>query len=478
MASISYSIGAKFDEVSSVAIPIPNYGGEGVFHMAYDNGAGEIYFENVATLEGFVITAGLENYALKYDFSDNLIGVSLVGGANGDLMIGSSGDNTMIGGGGDDTILAGAGYDEMSGGDGIDTLSYERSATGVSVYLFDGDVYGGATGDVFNGFENLRGSSQNDWLSGDDDANMIEGWGGSDTIMALGGDDRIVLRGAEFGLGLVDGGGGRDILTLEGGLTYAFAAGSITNVEQVNVGDGSVADFSALDATPGMFRSASVAEGGSDITTTAFGEAIRLGQGHDTLDAGAGADQIYVYADGSSTIDGGDGSDRLYIQSGSYNFNDETLKNVEFITVRGGANVDIGGMSTAMNIISTSSLDSGGSFLWGGAGNDVIRLGAGEDQVSGGFGDDRLFGGAGSDTFNYSFIGFGRDQVTADLSSDRFSIHRVAESLDDLNYRVAANGQDVVVTFDNMDNKTNAIILKGVTLEAVQAAEDSLFSFW
>ena len=480
MASISYSIGEKFNPITSMGLSLPGYAGpENSYSAGYNNNAQAIFFENMDTHEGGYITSGLSGFSLKYDFSDNLIGVYLDGFVFGDLIIGSQGTDTLLGGFGDDTIIGGAGSDDLSGGDGIDTLSYETSASGVSVDLMRNLVSGGdASGDLISGFENVRGSAGNDTLLGDDNANMIEGWGGRDVILAEGGDDRIVLRGVELDFGLVDGGEGRDILTLEGGINYVFGTGSILNVEQVNVGDRAFADFSALDATPGMFRSASGLSGGSDITTTAFGEDIRLGLGSDTLDAGAGDDRIYIYAGGAPKIDGGDGNDRLYIQSGAHTFNDETLQNVEAITVRAGAGVDLGEMTTGMRVTSTSSVESGGLYMWGGAGDDVIRLGAGGDQVWGGFGDDRLIGGAGADTFNFSIDGFGRDQVTADLSMDRISVYGVASSLDDLNYRVAANGRDVVVTFDNMDPKTNTIILKGVTLEAVQAAEDTLFSFW
>ena len=478
MASISYSIGPKFDETASAEIALPNYGGPNTFHMVYEDfDTFQLYFENVATSEGFFFTSGLSNFALKYDFSDNLAGVHLEGGANGDLMIGAIGDTTMLGGAGDDTIVAvEGGYNEMSGGSGTDTLSFERYASAVFVDLNNGFSAWGAGNDVFGQFENLRGSALSDMLMGDMGNNVIEGWGGTDTIYAYDGDDRIVLRGADLGV-IVDGGNGHDVLTLDAGFDYTFATGSISGVEQINIGDRAVADFSAVDMAIGQFRSGSAAGGGIDLTTTDLADSIRLGKGGDILHAGGGDDQIYVFDNGRATIDGGDGNDRLFIQSGNHLFNDETLTNVELITVRAGASVDLGEMTTGMKITSTSNAN-GGAYIWGTSGDDVIKLGAGGDQASGGFGDDRLFGGAGMDTFTFAFEGFGRDQVTADLGMDRISVHAVAADLDDLTFRQSTNGEDVVVTFDGLDKQTNAIILKGVSLEDVQSAADSFFSFW
>ena len=244
----------------------------------------------------------------------------------------------------------------------------------------------------------------------------------------------------------------------------------------MNVGDRSIADFSALGETPGEFRSMSAANGAITLTTTEFGESIRLGKGADILDAAGGDDKIFVSGTGTATIDGGDGFDRLYVQSGLHFFTDDTLQNVEIVTVRGGAGVSLIDMTQGMKIVSTSAAGGHASIV-GSAGDDVIRLGAGGDLVTGGAGDDRLYGGAGADSFYFHAGDFGRDQVFADLGADHVVFMSIATSLDDLSYRTAANGLDVVVTVDGLDAKTNSIFLKDVTIEEVRAAEDSFFLF-
>ena len=478
MATISYSSGVKFNEMEAAVSTVSGYDPGHYYIAEYSPVDVAIYLEDQANLRNGYYAIGVENVAIRYDFSDNTAGVSLSGYVNGDYIIGSSSYDQLFGGAGDDTIVGGARGDSLDGGDGVDTLSYETSASAVFISLQDGSArFGDADGDMFINFENLRGSLGNDTLSGDAGANVIEGWGGADRIMAQDGDDRIILRGATEA-NVVDGGNGHDILTLEGGYDYVFDAFAISGIEQVNVGGGAVADFSAVQVTIGTFKSTSDFRSGVDLTTTDNAESIRLGRGMDTLDAGGGDDKIYVVSDGQATIDGGAGTDRLFVQSGFHMYNDETLTNVEMITVRSGATLELGELTTGMRITSTSAAaDASETFMFGSAGDDVMRAGAGGDIIAGGFGDDRLFGGAGADNFAYGGAGFGRDQVTADLAMDRISLYQIANDLGDLSFRTAANGEDVVVTFADLDPKTNAIFLKGVTLEDVQAAADSFFIF-
>src|SRR5262249_27078682 len=56
-----------------------------------------------------------------------------------------------------------------------------------------------AAGDTFNFIRNLRGSQFNDTLVGDNNANVLNGWGtpdnGSDTLTGNGGADTFVFSG-------------------------------------------------------------------------------------------------------------------------------------------------------------------------------------------------------------------------------------------------------------------------------------------
>ena len=84
------------------------------------------------------------------------------------------------------------------GGAGIDTATYAASSLAVSVSLATNTGSGGdAAGDVLSGIENLIGSNGNDSLTGDGNANLLDGGAGNDTLLGgAGATPSWVVRAA------------------------------------------------------------------------------------------------------------------------------------------------------------------------------------------------------------------------------------------------------------------------------------------
>ena len=98
----------------------------------------------------------------------------------------------IFGGGGKDTLGGGAGGDLLHGGEGFDFASYQQATGSVRVNMLNmASNLGWAAGDVFMSIEGLIGSRYNDWLTGDNNDNIIDGYAGSDTINGAGGDDEV-----------------------------------------------------------------------------------------------------------------------------------------------------------------------------------------------------------------------------------------------------------------------------------------------
>ena len=77
----------------------------------------------------------------------------------------------------------GDGADVIKGNGGNDTVTYSDATSGVNVYLDRSEANSGAaTGDVIRGVENIIGSRFDDILVGDDQANRLDGGGGSDIL--------------------------------------------------------------------------------------------------------------------------------------------------------------------------------------------------------------------------------------------------------------------------------------------------------
>ncbi len=127
---------------------------------------------------------------------------TLEGAQGNDTLRGGGGNDTFRGGGGDDLMhggLDGAGSDTFDGGPGTDTVNYAFAASGVSVTIeTSNNSPDGQPGDgdaVFDNVENVTGSTHDDVLVGDADANLLLGSLGNDTVTGAGGAD--ALRGQE-----------------------------------------------------------------------------------------------------------------------------------------------------------------------------------------------------------------------------------------------------------------------------------------
>ena len=152
---------------------------------------------------------------------------------------------------GNDTLEGGPGADRFIDSGGIDELSYASDTKGVTVNLATGEARGGdAEGDKFGGntFENLRGGSGNDVLTGSTHFdNKIWGGGGNDRITTKFGDsafgeagDDVITGSPEAGKGLedyLDGGAGDDVIASRGGDDKVLG-GDGNDTVQVSLGDG------------------------------------------------------------------------------------------------------------------------------------------------------------------------------------------------------------------------------------------------
>ena len=140
--------------------------------------------------------------------NDTIIGglgnETLIGLDGNDYISGYDGDDEIFGGDGDDVLSGGWGYDFIYGGYGADIID---GGEGSDTVVFSGEYPNGvhvnimlgiglgtdAEGDTYESIENIQGSEFNDTLHGNNDDNIIRGYGGSDYIVPMGGED--ILQG-------------------------------------------------------------------------------------------------------------------------------------------------------------------------------------------------------------------------------------------------------------------------------------------
>jgi Ca2+-binding RTX toxin-like protein len=245
-------------------------------------------------------------------------------------------------------------------------------------------------------------------LTGNDQANNIDGKNGNDLIAGLGGDDNI-----EGGTGndVIDGGAGDDVVLAQ------------QNNDTVNGGDGN-------DLLQG-------GQGTDSVSGDAGEDWIEGNAGDDTLDGGADAD-LLIGGSGSDDLAGGTGDDVLV--GGSVV--GTPLNLTDMAALRDGT--PLAGLLTTDGEDEAQLRDDGVSdTLSGGDGDDLLVLGAG-DAGAGGEGADTfavLFDQAGDEETGPALITDLTDEDALVLMTRNDATPEITVSVDGDDALVSANGE-------------------------------------
>ncbi len=321
--------------------------------------------------------------ALNALLSASALGLFLEGcGGTGDTAgdnAGGTGDSSNNGSnnGSDSSgllLVATAEPDTHTGGAGSDTVSYADSDAPVTVSLSSNTGTGGdAEGDTFESIENLIGSDDDDFLTGDANPNTLEGGAGNDALNGGAGSDTVSYADSDA--------------SVEVDLSTGLASG----------GDAEGDTFESIENLIGSDYDDDLI--GDDNPNTLDG-----GAGNDVLNGGAGDDNLEG-GEGSDALNGGADNDILRGGAG----NDGLFGNAGDDTLNGGAGYD--------------NLD-------GGAGNDTLNGGAGNDILNGGAGNDILDGGGGTDTYQFRKNDGGSDTIH-DVAGDTMNLRFFGYQNDD-----------------------------------------------
>lgn len=121
----------------------------------------------------------------------------LDGQGGNDVIWGGFGEDKLLGGKGNDMLAGGHGNDVIDGGLGIDTADYAQDGGwhGIAVNLGTGagtDSWG--YDDQLMNIENVTGTAFDDWIMGNQNANLIAGGAGNDILAGGAGSDTFVFN--------------------------------------------------------------------------------------------------------------------------------------------------------------------------------------------------------------------------------------------------------------------------------------------
>jgi len=365
----------------------------------------------------------------------------LEGMAGDDSLSGGKGKDTLMGGEGNDTLEGGEGADELDGGQhgtpstsavlttatkNADWASYanaaDRSAdvgvktgvtvSGVVVNLANAKTNeGDAEGDTYVGIENLRGSAFDDQLTGDDNANWIEGGAGKDTLQGGKGDDYL------------DGGTGDDLL-LSGEGADEFWGGTDANAQ-----DTDTVSYAAIATTTGLeidLRNTTKGGGKSTANSEAFGDVIGTdiekvvgasGTGGTTFLSGNRAIPTGKTVPHTLTLDG----NTLQENWVSYvNATSEVKAYLSSTMQSSNASGATGDRYANIQNLRGSDFTLAGDILMGDEKANVLYGGNGADTLMASLGEDKLYGGTDTlddnTTDTVSFAGTALDVSKASIS--------------------------------------------------------------
>ena len=208
--------------VDDTDINIVELSGEGV-----DTVQSTVSFRLGANVESLFLLGGADINGFGNTQSNGLvgnIGDNLLQGGNGaDILNGMEGDDILRGNRGGDQFQFSEGNDTFNGGLGIDVVDYSSAGEAVFVDLAAKTASFSDKTDSLQGIEEVVGTSDDDVLNGNGQANSLTGSAGEDTIngrngndMLLGGGSSDTINGGN-GADFIEGAGGADILTGGGG---------------------------------------------------------------------------------------------------------------------------------------------------------------------------------------------------------------------------------------------------------------------
>jgi Ca2+-binding RTX toxin-like protein len=361
--------------------------------------------------------------------ADHVERLTLVGAAVSGA--GNALDNVITGNGLANRLDGGAGDDRLIGSLGDDDYSIDSAGDEVVELEAEGDDHVTATADhlLADHVERLTlagaalsgtGNAQNNILTGNDLANLLDGGAGDDRLIGGLGDDDYAVDSA-----------GDEVVELEGeGDDHVAAAIDYTLVDQI---ERLTLTGSALSGTGNAFDNVMTGNKHANVLAGAAGnDRLIGGGGDDRMTGGLGDDDYAVDSAGDEIVELAEEGDDHVTASLDHALADQ----VERLTLAGAA---LSGTGNRLdNIITGNALDN---------------------LLEGGGGEDRLIGGAGNDQYAVDSAGDevveleeeGEDHVTASIDYwlgaevERLTLTGAARS-------GTGNGHDNVITGNALDN--------------------------
>jgi Ca2+-binding RTX toxin-like protein len=411
------------------------------------------------TSDAAVVAGGEITMKDTYEYVENVIGSTF-----NDTLAGNSLDNVLNGGAGNDLLDGGA---HTSNGFDIASYAYTNGAVTVDLNTLTAQNTVSAGSDTLTNIQGLIGSDFNDTLTGDGNANWIDGGSGADTLVGGAGVDTlaytsaldpvtVTLNDANVGHIISASNTQGDAISGFENLLGSFGNDTLTGDNLSNVIEGDLGDdvldgganitgigdtVSYSRATAGVTVNLATVvvqntvAAGQDIITnfenltgSAYGDSLTGNNAANIIDGDLG-DDLLVASLGGDTLKGGVGTDTV-----SFEFTGAVNVTINSSAVHDGFTDTLIGIE---NIIGSSS-------------NDTITGDAGDNTIDGGLGNDGISGGAGNDTVTYANAGAAG--VTVNLSTGTASGAYGIDTINTVENIIGSIGNDILTGSNTINN--------------------------
>jgi hypothetical protein len=334
-------------------------------------------------------------------------GTTLIGNdaAQEELVASTDGNDVLTAGNGNQDILDASGSfgnDQLTAGNGNSDYLNVSDSTGNNTL-----TAGGGNTDTLD----VSGSFGNDVLIGGNGVDTLIAGNGADTLQGGTGNDVFVFAGTLAPGTVIDGGGGNDVLQVQGnpGVIPDISAATISNVQTLEAGAVTLTaaelngfgTIQAYDGQPVVINAKTAGTYslvGKNIIAPLYIDLSAEASGGTTL-IGNDEDNEYLQASesGNDTLIAGNGNNDILsagLYTGGSNTGNDTL------TAGDGNNDSLVYLGPGNSVL-TAGNGSSDSLFAGGGGQGTLTGGSGGDVFSVGNGNYNVYGGTGNDSFTF-----------------------------------------------------------------------------
>jgi hypothetical protein len=358
-------------DVTGATIGATIKGGSGANTLDVQGGGNAVMGANITGIGNVYLT----NAGTSYNFTANATpGMVIHAGADADTITVGSASQTVIGSSGSLRVLATAAQAGVAVESGTGTTTLEIT-TGGTIALNSADRNVTVQLDAASTLALPASNSI-----------VIDGGAGNDVFTATSG----ILRAGQQ----INGGGGVNILMLQGGGTFDLTApAALNSIQVVDATEGQSAGMPTIDLRNGTALTLNLASNPTNPQTAQA--AVHGANNNDVINLGSGNDTVWLGGAGE-TVHGGSGSELFYVTGATIGATIKGGSGANTLDVQGGGTAVMGAGITGIHNVNLLTAGTSYNFTANTTQGMVIQASSDSDTITVGSASQTVAGSSGN----------------------------------------------------------------------------------